>query len=180
MRPFKLEMVASIKKILFVLLTLAFISGSPSVVAGETNDTARPVAERNFMERSLVILKPDCMQKHVAGNVISRLEAAGLGIAECKIMKLDENILKEHYAHIAHLPFFPEIVDFMSSCPVMVMIVEGPNAIARIRNLLGPTDSQQALPGTVRGDLGTDKMRNIAHASDSKESADAEIKRFFR
>ncbi|MDE6432499.1 MAG: nucleoside-diphosphate kinase, partial [Opitutales bacterium] len=121
------------------------------------------------MERSLVILKPDCMKKHVAGNVITRLENAGLCIVACKIMQLDNKLLKDHYSHIAHLPFFPEIVEFMSSYPVMVMVIEGPNAIARIRNLLGPTDSQQALPGTVRGDLGTYKMRNIAHASDSKE-----------
>jgi nucleoside-diphosphate kinase len=87
--------------------------------------------------------------------------------------------LKEHYAHIAHLPFFPEIIDFMSSCPVIAMIVEGNSAVARVRNLLGPTDSQQALPGTIRGDFGSDKMRNIAHASDSKETAETEIKRFF-
>lgn len=166
------------KKTLFVLLTLLFLSSSSETFADEASTKIK--TREIPMEKSLVILKPDCMKKRVAGNVISRLENAGLSISASKIMQLDEPLLKEHYAHIAHLPFFPEIVEFMSSCPVMVMIIEGPNAIARIRNLLGPTDSQQALPGTVRGDLGSDKMRNIAHASDSKESAEAEIKRFFK
>jgi nucleoside-diphosphate kinase len=133
----------------------------------------------NFMERSLIILKPDCTEKGVVGKVITRLERAGLKIAECKVMHLDEAILREHYAHIAHLPFFPEIIDFMSSRPVIAMVVEGNNAVARVRSLLGPTDSQQALPGTIRGDFGSDRMRNIAHASDSKETAEAETKRFF-
>lgn len=131
------------------------------------------------MEKSLVILKPDCIEKGVVGKVVTRFERAGLKIAECKVMHLNEATLKEHYAHIAHLPFFPEIIDFMSSCPVIAMIVEGNSAVARVRNLLGPTDSQQALPGTIRGDFGSDKMRNIAHASDSKETAETEIKRFF-
>lgn len=168
------------KKVLFVILTLlCSISSNEILFADKMNIESESVKRETYMEKSLVILKPDCMQKHVAGNVISRLENAGLSIAECKVMKLDEAILKEHYAHIAHLPFFPEIVEFMSSYPVIVMIVEGNNAVARIRNLLGPTDSQQALPGTVRGDLGTDKMRNIAHASDSKEAAEIEINRFF-
>jgi nucleoside-diphosphate kinase len=131
------------------------------------------------MEKSLIILKPDCMQKRIAGKIITRFERADLSIADCKVMRLDEKILNEHYAHLAHLPFFPEIVDFMGSCPVIILILEGDNAISRIRTLLGPTDSQQALPGTIRGDFGTDKMRNIAHASDSKETAEAEIIRFF-
>ncbi|MDR2720881.1 MAG: nucleoside-diphosphate kinase [Puniceicoccales bacterium] len=131
------------------------------------------------MEKSLVILKPDCIEKCIVGKVITRLERAGLKIAECKVSHLNESMLKEHYAHIAHLPFFPEIIDFMSSRPVIAMVIEGNNAVARVRNLLGPTDSQQALSGTIRGDFGNDKMRNIAHASDSKETAEAEIRRFF-
>ncbi|MDR3274309.1 MAG: nucleoside-diphosphate kinase [Puniceicoccales bacterium] len=132
-----------------------------------------------FMEKSLVILKPDCMEKRLVGKIITRFERVGLNIVDCKVMHLDGKILNEHYAHIAHLPFFPEIVEFMSSGPVIAMVVEGDNAIPRVRILLGPTDSRQALPGTIRGDFGTDKMRNIAHASDSKEAAEAEIQRFF-
>ena len=131
------------------------------------------------MEQSLVILKPDCMMRQLAGEVISRLERAGLRIQNCKISSLSKEILTEHYAHLTHLPFFPEIVEFMQSAPVMLMVVEGENAVERIRNLLGPTDSQKAPAGTIRGDFGLDKMRNIAHASDSKDSALTEIHRFF-
>jgi nucleoside-diphosphate kinase len=131
------------------------------------------------MEKSLVILKPDCIQKRTIGNVITRFEQAGLEIIDCKVIRLDKIMLEEHYAHIANFPFFPEVIDFMSTCPVIVIIVEGKCAISRVRTLLGPTDSRQALPGSIRGDFGTDKMRNIAHASDSEESAAAEIIRFF-
>jgi nucleoside-diphosphate kinase len=131
------------------------------------------------MERSLVILKPDCIQKRVIGKVITRFEQAGLEIVDCKVVPLDKAILEEHYAHIANFSFFPEVIDFMGTCPVIAMIVEGECAIARVRTLLGPTDSRQALPGSIRGDFGTDKMRNIAHASDSEESAAVEIARFF-
>ena len=131
------------------------------------------------MERSLIILKPDCMQKNITGEVIKRFNNANLRIVACKMLQLTDALLKEHYSHLAHLPFFPEIVEFMSSCPVIVMVLEGENAIGNIRSLLGPTDSKAAAKGTIRGDLGTDKMLNICHASDSTESAKAEIKRFF-
>jgi nucleoside-diphosphate kinase len=131
------------------------------------------------MEKSLVILKPDCVERGIIGKIISRFEQVGLRIVECKIVHLDRKVLGEHYAHIANLPFFPEIVDFMRLHPVVVMIVGGDNAVSRVRTLLGPTDSSQAPPGTIRGDFGMDKMRNIAHASDSVESASVEIMRFF-
>lgn len=170
------------KKVLLFILTLLCVNNI-SVILANDMDVQQPIQVKKrkvSMERSLVILKPDCVTKHNMGRVISRLEDAGLSIVQCKIIQLDNELLKSHYSHIADKPFFPEVVEFMSSCPVMIMIVEGPNAIARIRNLLGPTDSQQALPGTVRGDFGTDKMRNIAHASDSKESAEIEINRFFK
>jgi nucleoside-diphosphate kinase len=131
------------------------------------------------MERSLIILKPDCVERKLVGQVITRFENAGLRIIDCKIMTLDDDLLAEHYAHLTHLPFFPEIREFMGSAPVMAIILEGDNAVERVRNILGPTDSRKAPAGTVRGDLGTDKMRNIAHASDSIDSADADIERFF-
>jgi nucleoside-diphosphate kinase len=136
--------------------------------------------KKDSMEKSLIILKPDCMQRRLVGQVISRLENAGLRPTLCKIMNLDDDLLREHYAHLVHLPFFSEIVEFMSSIPVMVMVFEGENAVARVRNILGPTDSQRAPAGTIRGDFGLDKMRNIAHASDSKDSAEQEMARFFK
>lgn len=131
------------------------------------------------MEETLIILKPDCMEKRVAGEVISRFEKAGFEIVASKIAQLDGPILREHYAHVADKPFFPEIEDFMSSRPVMPMILRGENVIAKVRDLLGPTNSAEAAPGTIRGDLGTDMMKNVVHASDSPEAAAAEKKRFF-
>jgi nucleoside-diphosphate kinase len=131
------------------------------------------------MEQTLIIFKPDCMQRHLVGRVIARFEDAGLRIGACKVITLGNDILRDHYAHLVHLPFFPEIAEFMGSSPVIVAIFEGNNAVARVRNLLGPTDSQIAPAGTIRGDFGHDKMRNIAHASDSKEAVAQEIARFF-
>ena len=125
------------------------------------------------------MLKPDCVQNSLVGNVISRFENAGYSIIGTKVIQLDDSLLNEHYAHVADLPFFPEIAQFMSSCPVIAMVLEGENVIQGVRDLLGPTDSTIAPKGTIRGDLGTDRMRNVVHASDSSESALAEINRFF-
>ncbi|NCG08923.1 MAG: nucleoside-diphosphate kinase [Verrucomicrobia bacterium] len=131
------------------------------------------------MEETLIILKPDCMEKGLAGEVIGRFEKAGFEIVASKVLQLDGAILREHYAHVADLPFFPDIEAFMSSRPVMPMLLRGENVIAAVRELLGPTNSAEAPAGTIRGDLGTDMMRNVVHASDSPETAALEKKRFF-
>ena len=131
------------------------------------------------MEETLIILKPDCMENRVAGEVISRFEKAGFEIVASKVTLLDSAILREHYAHVADQPFFPEIEAFMSSRSVMPMILSGEDVIAKIRDLLGPTNSQEAPKGTIRGDLGTDMMRNVVHASDGPDTAAIEKKRFF-
>jgi len=131
------------------------------------------------IERSLILLKPDCLDGKHAGEVISRFEKAGFEIRAAKLITLTDELLKEHYAHIADRPFFPEIVEFMSSRPVLALVLEGEDAVAAIRDLLGPTDSTQAPAGTIRGDLGTSSMKNICHASDSVEAAEVEEKRFF-
>ncbi len=131
------------------------------------------------MERTLIILKPDTFAKRKIGATITRFEDAGFEIVGCKMLQLDSALLKDHYAHIATKPFFPEIEGFMSSRPVIIMVLQGKGIIARLRNLIGPTDSAAAPAGTVRGDYGTDKMLNIVHASDSPEAAEAEVKRFF-
>lgn len=132
------------------------------------------------MERTLIILKPDCMEKNLAGNVLARFADAGFQIVACKMTILSKDLLKSHYAHLAHMHFFPDIEQFMSSRPVLIMILEAENAVAKMRDLLGPTDSTIAPKGTIRGDLGSNKMENIAHASDSTEAAEAEIKCFFK
>lgn len=132
------------------------------------------------MEKTLIILKPDAFEKRKVGATIARFEEAGYAIIASKMMQLDSPLLKEHYAHIADKPFFPEIEAFMSSRPVLVMILAGNSVIDRVRNLVGPTNSLAAPAGTVRGDWGTDMMSNIVHASDGPETAAAEIKRFFK
>ena len=131
------------------------------------------------MEETLIILKPDCMEKRLAGEVISRFEKAGFEIVASKVMTLDSAILREHYAHVADLPFFPDIEAFMSSRPVVQAALKGDNVIQRVRDLLGPTDSAKAPEGTIRGDFGTDMMTNVCHASDGPDTAAAELKRFF-
>jgi nucleoside-diphosphate kinase len=131
------------------------------------------------MEKTLILLKPDCLQNRVAGQVISRFEDKGYAISATRMIQLDDALLREHYAHVADLPFFPEIAQFMSSRPVLAMILEGENVVQGVRDLLGPTDSTAAPKGTIRGDLGTDRMRNVVHASDSPENAQIEIERFF-
>lgn len=131
------------------------------------------------MEKSFIILKPDCISKNLAGEVLNRFAKEGFQIKACKMTALDNVILKQHYAHVADKPFFPEIAEFMTSTPVIMLILEGNNAIQRIRDLLGPTDPALAPVNTIRKDLGTDKMRNIAHASDSIEAAKKEIAMFF-
>ena len=132
------------------------------------------------METTLILLKPDCITKGRAGEVIKRFESAGLKIRGVKMIALSEAVLKEHYAHIASKPFFPEVQSFMQGSPVIALALEGENAIGQVRDLLGPTDSKKAAPGTIRGDFGVDVMVNVVHASDSPENAKIELARFFQ
>ena len=131
------------------------------------------------MEKTFIIFKPDCMEKKHVGEVLNRFERAGFEIAGCKMTRLAPALLRVHYAHVASLPFYPTLENFMSSRPVIVAVLRGENAIARVRDLLGPTDSTKAPKGTIRGDLGESKTINILHASDSPENAKIEIERFF-
>ena len=132
------------------------------------------------IETSLVIFKPDAVEKRFVGPVLARFQAAGVQIRGIKMMQLGKAVLHEHYAHIADLPVFPKLISFMSRSPVVAVVLEGDNAITKVRELLGPTDSREAAPGTIRGDLGEDKMVNVCHASDSPEAAAIELKRFFK
>ncbi|HJN89128.1 MAG TPA: nucleoside-diphosphate kinase [Verrucomicrobiota bacterium] len=134
---------------------------------------------RALMEESLVLLKPDCLEGRKCGEVLKRFEEASFEVFGVKMMRLSDEILREHYAHLTDLPFFPEIQGFMQSSPVVAIALRGENAIVRIRNMVGPTDSTIADKGTIRGDFGKDKMRNVVHASDSVENGQAELKRFF-
>ncbi len=131
------------------------------------------------MERTYIMLKPDALKRGVAGEIISRIERKGYKIVEAKTMQLGEAVLKEHYAHIADKPFFPELVDYMTSGPVLAMIVEGPDVVLGMRILMGATKFEEAAPGTIRGDYAFCTTENLIHGSDSVENAEIEIKRFF-
>jgi len=132
------------------------------------------------MEKTFIILKPDCMEKKLWGQVLDRFAQAGFEIVGCKMAQLGPDILREHYAHVADKPFFPEIEQFMSSRPVIMLILQGEGVISKVRELLGPTDSTKAAAGTIRGDMGESVMINVCHASDSPETAAVEIDRFFK
>tara|TARA_R110002096_G_scaffold27831_13_gene84647 strand:+ start:829 stop:1254 length:426 start_codon:yes stop_codon:yes gene_type:complete len=130
-------------------------------------------------ERSLILLKPDCVKKAHCGEVIARYEKAGFTIRGSKMMRLSDEVLNEHYSHVADLPFFPNIVEFMQSSPVIALVLEGDDVVSKVRGMLGPTNSKEAEAGTIRGDFGEDMMVNVCHASDSPENGEIEVNRFF-
>lgn len=132
------------------------------------------------MQKTFVIFKPDCMEQKHVGEVLSRFEKAGFTVVGCKMARLTPALLREHYAHVASKPFYPEIEGFMSSRPVIMMALQGDGIVAKVRDLLGPTDSRKAAKGTIRGDFGTEMMKNVVHASDSDENAQIELARFFK
>lgn len=128
----------------------------------------------------MILFKPDAVSKALVGQVLARFEAAGLKIRGIKMLRFGDALLREHYAHIASKPFFPEVQTFMQQTPIIALALAGQNAVTRVRDLLGPTDSKKAPKGSIRGDLGVDVMVNVCHASDSLDTAAAELKRFFR
>ena len=115
------------------------------------------------MERTYIMLKPDCVKRGLMGEVISRIERKNYKIVDAKMMTLDEPILREHYAHIADKPFFPEIVTYMTSGPVLAMIVEGDNAVKGMRIIMGATKFEEAAAGTIRGDYACCTSENLIH-----------------
>ncbi|MDR2577031.1 MAG: nucleoside-diphosphate kinase [Puniceicoccales bacterium] len=132
------------------------------------------------MERTLIIFKPDAMEQALVGRILARFEAAHLRIVAMKMIRLDDVLLREHYAHLAERPFFGAIVAYMTSRPVVIAVLEGEGAIAVVREMTGATDPSLAEKGTIRRDFGKDKTHNVIHSSDSQEGARAEIKRFFK
>ncbi len=132
------------------------------------------------MEKTLVLLKPCTLQRGLVGEVTRRFEQKGLRLAGMKMMWLTDELLSEHYAHLAAKPFFQRVKDSMRAAPVIACCYEGVDAIAAVRALAGPTNGRLAAPGTIRGDLSMSFQENIVHASDSPETAAVEIARFFR
>ena len=130
-------------------------------------------------EKTLVILKPSAVQRGLIGEVIGRFERKGLVLTGLKMVWLTDEILSEHYVHLKDLPFFQKIKDSMGACPVVVCCWKGKDVINVVRTLTGVTNSREALPGTIRGDLSMSMRENIVHASDSPETALVELQRFF-
>lgn len=126
-----------------------------------------------------MMLKPDALKRGLAGAIIARVEQKGYRIAQMKMMQLGDTVLREHYAHLADKPFYPSLEEFMMSGPVVGMVVEGEGCIAGMRLLMGPTRFEDAQPGTIRGDYARSTQENLVHGSDSAETAEAEIERFF-
>ena len=132
------------------------------------------------MEQTLCILKPSAVGRFLMGEIIARIERKGLIISGMKMMQLDEQILREHYAHLVDKPFFPEIVKSMTATPVVVVCISGVDAVSVFRAMTGVTNGRQAAPGTLRGDFCMSNQANIVHASDSVENSAVELRRFFR
>lgn len=132
------------------------------------------------MERTFVMVKPDGVQRGLVGEVIARLERKGLKLVGLKMVQVSEELARRHYAVHEGKPFFPGLIRFITSAPVVAMVWEGREAVAVVRNLLGPTDGAKAAPGTIRGDLANDIGFNLVHGSDSVESAGQEIDLWFR
>lgn len=130
-------------------------------------------------ESTVLIVKPDAVRRGLIGEVLRRIEAKGLRIAEMRMMEIDLPLAEEHYAEHREKPFFGDLVEFITSGPVVVARVEGEQAVPVLRILMGPTDPAAASPGTIRGDLGTAITENLVHGSDSPESASRELKLFF-
>ncbi|MFA6271808.1 MAG: nucleoside-diphosphate kinase [Patescibacteria group bacterium] len=130
-------------------------------------------------ERSLIIIKPDTLQRNLLGEVVTRFERKGLKIVGMKMISIDDALIAAHYEHHQDKPFFEDLKRFMQSSPVVVMVLEGFSAINAIRLIVGPTSGRDADAGSIRGDLSMSKGHNIIHASDSLESAGKEIYRFF-
>jgi len=132
------------------------------------------------LERTLIIVKPDAMQRGLAGEVLSRLERRGLKIVGLKLMRIDRALAERHYGEHQGKPFFPGLVTFITSTPVIVGAIEGPNAVQAVRNTMGATNPLNAAAGTIRGDLALSVGPNLVHGSDSPESAQRELALFFK
>jgi len=131
------------------------------------------------MERSLVLIKPDAMDRGLVGTLLSRLESLGLKLVALKMLQMDEALAQEHYAIHRDKTFFNGLVNYISSAPIVAAVFEGERAVEVIREAMGPTDPTKAEAGTIRGDFGLDIERNTIHGSDSVETAEKEIKLFF-
>src|SRR5215831_5391009 len=132
------------------------------------------------MERTLILLKPDAIQRRLAGRLLSRLEDKGLKIVGLKLLRVTKELSAKHYAEHVTKPFYPLLEEFITSGPVVALVAEGPQAVSVVRGMMGPTNGALAPPGTIRGDYGLSRQMNLMHGSDSLEAAQREIGVYFR
>lgn len=132
------------------------------------------------MERTLVLIKPNAIQRGLTGDILTRFERKGLRIAGLKMMFMTDSIVAEHYAHLVERPFFPYLKASMQAATIIACCLEGAEVVETVRLMVGPTNSRKALPGTIRGDFSMSGEQNVVHASDSVENALIEIDRFFK
>ncbi|BDG31591.1 nucleoside diphosphate kinase [Parageobacillus thermoglucosidasius] len=133
-----------------------------------------------MMERTFIMVKPDGVQRNLIGEIVARFEKKGFQLVGAKLMQVSRELAEQHYAEHKERPFFGELVDFITSGPVFAMVWEGENVIATARQMMGKTNPQEAAPGTIRGDYGLTVGKNVIHGSDSPESAEREIRLFFK
>jgi nucleoside-diphosphate kinase len=132
------------------------------------------------MERTLILVKPDGMQRGLAGEILSRLEHRGLRMVGLKLLQVDRSLAERHYGEHVGKPFYEGLVSYITACPIVAAVLEGTDAVEAVRNTMGKTNPRDAAPGTIRGDFGLEIGRNLIHGSDSLESAEREVSLFFR
>ena len=131
------------------------------------------------MERTLVLLKPDCVQRRLMGQILARFESKGLNVIAMKLMRVSPDLAKRHYAEHVDKPFYPGLEQFITGAPVVAMILEGLEAIQVVRDMLGATSGLKAAPGTIRGDFSSSRQMNLVHASDGADAATRELNLYF-
>lgn len=131
-------------------------------------------------ERTLILVKPDGVQRRLVGRLITRIEDKGLQIVGLKMLQVTPELSKQHYAEHVEKPFYPMLEEFITSAPVVALCIEGPEAIGVMRTLMGPTNGREAAPGTIRGDFGASRQMNLMHGSDGAEAAEKEISVYFK
>ena|SRR5271157_2436255 len=131
-------------------------------------------------ERTLLLIKPDAVQRGLIGMILARFETKGFKIVGLKMLHMSKELSKEHYAHLVSKPFYPDLEKFMTADPIIAVVIEGKEAVEVTRLIVGPTNASKAQGGTIRGDFSNSTSRNVIHASDSKETAEKEVARFFK
>lgn len=131
------------------------------------------------LQKTLVLLKPDAVQRRLCGRILARFEDRGLKIAALKLLKVTPELSRRHYEEHVNKPFYPLLEEFITSAPVVALVLQGPDAVQVVRDMMGKTNGRESAPGTIRGDFGLSRQVNLVHGSDSPASAEREIGVYF-